>query len=178
MGEIKIPSDKCLVCGIILSPGFTAEECLSVLEKDFGSRADVSPVMKFDDYSPYYGREMGAGLQRFFVSFQTLFPAGGLAECKTRTNSLEKELFGADRKGKRSVNIDPGCLDLAKLIVATTKDAPFRIYLKDGIYAQPMLRYEGRSFRPFEWTYADYRDDIFISFFNKVREKYKTQAGK
>ena len=64
-------------------------------------------------------------------------------------------------------------MELSKLIVASTKDASYRCYLKDGIYAQPMLAFKKGRFYAYEWTYPDYRDELFLSFFETAREKLK-----
>ena len=91
---------------------------------------------------------------------------------------MEKALSAEADQDKRTVNIDPGYLDLAKLVVASTKDASYRVYLKDGIYAQGMLYYMKNTFTPFEWTYVDYKDSLYISFFNEIRENFRKRPKK
>lgn len=77
--------------------------------------------------------------------------------------------------GQRTVNIDPGYLTMTKLVLMSTKDAPSRVYIGDGIYGQAMMLYFEGSYRPWEWTYPDYREASAIAFFNKVRSAYKNQ---
>lgn len=70
-------------------------------------------------------------------------------------------------------HIDPG--DLAKLGLATTKDATCRVYLAAGISGQSTYYFERGTYHPWQWTYADYRSDIAIEFFNRVRGDYRRQ---
>ena len=77
----------------------------------------------------------------------------------------------------RPVNIDPGLITPAKLILATTKDHAHRIYLGRGIHAEVTLRYVGRKWTPWPWTYPDYAAPTYHSFFDQVREMLKGQSG-
>ncbi|MDD5512405.1 MAG: DUF4416 family protein [Candidatus Omnitrophica bacterium] len=79
---------------------------------------------------------------------------------------------------KRSINIDPGYLDMAKLVLATTKDFCHRIYLGSGIFGEVTLVYRKDSFQPWEWTYPDYRSREYIETFNRIREIYRAQDQK
>jgi len=72
--------------------------------------------------------------------------------------------------GPRSINIDPGYLDLARLVLASTKDYKHRIYLNKGIYAEVTLFYQDRTFQPWQWTYPDYKTPEYIAIFNKIRD--------
>ena len=173
MGEIHIPRPTCLVCGILLTNASFRDDLFSVLEKEFGPIDEISEEKDFSFFSHYYEKEMGKGLIRFFVSFQNHFDPERFADIKTLTNQMEQDLSVTSNDNKRKVNIDPGYLDLSHIVVASTKDASYRVYLQSGIYSQPMLMYVHGSFRPFEWTYPDYKHEAFISFFNKVRDKYK-----
>ncbi|MBI5756814.1 MAG: DUF4416 family protein [Nitrospirae bacterium] len=69
----------------------------------------------------------------------------------------------------RPVNIDPGYITLAKVVLASTKDYSHRVYIGKGIYAEVTLSYENKTFRPFSYTYPDYRSDEYIALFNMAR---------
>ena len=97
-----------------------------------------------------------------------------IAEIKVLTNKIEEKLSSA---GKRLVNIDPGYLDLAKLILASTKDYSHRIYLGKGIYAEITLSYQGKSFQGWQWTYPDFRTTEYRNIFNQIRELYAGQIS-
>jgi hypothetical protein len=57
-------------------------------------------------------------------------------------------------------------------VLLTTKNYTHRIYLKHGIYAEVTLYYKDGSFRPWDWTYPDYRTPGYIDFFNRARREY------
>lgn len=143
-----------------------------MLQKKFGRIDYYSLILNFD-YTGYYYKEMGRPLKRAFISFQELTGEDKLADIKLYTNRLEKHF---SVKGKRSINIDPGMLNLAKLILATTKDYSHRIYLNKGIFAEVTLCYRSGSFRPWPWTYPDYRSEQCIAIFNSIRNIYISQA--
>ena len=69
-----------------------------------------------------------------------------------------RQSFSAD--GKRNVNIDPGYLTLANVILATTKGYSHRIYLGKGIYGEVTLLYKekDKTFVPNIFTYSDYQE--------------------
>jgi hypothetical protein len=73
------------------------------------------------------------------------------------------------------VNIDPGYIALAHLILATGKGYTHRPYLREGIYADLTLAFRDRSFKPLPWTYPDYSDEKMVELFNRVRDKYVIQ---
>jgi len=75
----------------------------------------------------------------------------------------------------RIVNIDPGYVNAAKLVLATTKDCSHRIYIGSGIYGDVELIYKCGSFGCLDWTYLDYRTSQAIDFFNEVRSAYLAQ---
>jgi len=74
------------------------------------------------------------------------------------------------------VNIDPGYLDQAKLVLASTKNYVHRVYLNDGIYAELTLFFQDKSFQPWQWTYPDYRTPEYIGIFNHIRELFADQV--
>jgi hypothetical protein len=70
----------------------------------------------------------------------------------------------------RPLNLDPGYITPAKLLLASTKDHAHRIYLAEGIYAEITLMFRQRRWQPTEWTYPDYRRDDYQEFFSQCRE--------
>jgi hypothetical protein len=116
---------------------------------------------------------MGAGLLRRFHSFEHLVDPAELAEAKVATNAAESEL--ADLLGggvDRPVNLDPGYVCRAKLVLATTKDYSHRLYLGRGIYGEVTLAWQDGAFQPREWTYPDYASTRYTEFFARVRLAY------
>jgi len=169
MGKIVKPQPVKLICGILAATGSWLDRSREILAREFGPLDQESEIIPFD-FTSYYEKELGPEILRRYVSFATLIDAGDLASIKLATNRLEEEL---SEDGVRKVNLDPGWLDLSKMVLATTKDATYRVYLGEGIYAQATLFYEKGSYRPWEWTYADYRTETAIGFFNEVRRVYR-----
>lgn len=118
----------------------------------------------------YYAKEMGQGLSRVFILFETLRERDELPEAKISTNNMEA---GVAVCGKRRVNIDPGYLALEQVVLATTKGYAHRIYLGRGIFADLTLVFRNGTYRPLEWTYPDYGGNECITLFNKWRDACK-----
>ena len=123
----------------------------------------------------YYKKEMGSGLLRRFVSFAPLISPESLAEIKLKTQELEKGYqWSEDGKKGRQVNIDPGYLDGGKVVLASTKSASHRIYLRSGVYGEVTLLFRG-SYQSLDYTYPDYLWPETISFFVELRSLYLRQ---
>ncbi|MBF0567095.1 MAG: DUF4416 family protein [Nitrospirae bacterium] len=120
------------------------------------------------DFSKYYSMEMGSGIKRRFILFDTPYDVQQISDTKLKT--IEMEWCLSD-KGKRTVNIDPGYLTLAKVVLATTKNYSHRIYLKDGIYAEVTLTFKrGGSYEPHMYTYRDYTEGVARDFLARGRD--------
>lgn len=127
--------------------------------------------MEFN-YTHYYDEEMGEKIRRQFISFAPLISPDQLPAIKLLTNKIEQSLAFED---KRQVNIDPGYLNLAKIILVTTKDYSHRLYLGQGIYGEVTLTYSKGKFNSFPWTYPDYQSQIYHQFFSEIRVIYAKQ---
>jgi hypothetical protein len=122
------------------------------------------------EVTDYYQDEMGWGIQRIFLSFQRLIDPAGLADIKIDTNRIEDEL-AVD--GRRKVNLDPGYMDVCKVVLASAKYNGQKIYLEKGIYADPTLHYQKGHFEPYPWSFPDFKDGRYESVFLRIRELYK-----
>lgn len=176
VADPEIPHPAKLIAGIIASSekAFSASELL--LEKEFGPPDYRSVTIPFD-FTDYYEKEMGSGLKRRFLSFKRLIDPALLADIKLTANRIEAGISGCAAGVKRPVNIDPGYITDAKLVLASTKDYSHRIYLGRGIYAEVTLFYKDRSFRSCEWTYPDYRTEAYIEIFNHIRGIFLKQRN-
>jgi hypothetical protein len=123
-------------------------------------------------YTTYYEPEFGGNLVRQFLAFERLVDPGRLAEIKVLTNSLEE---GWSAQGHRRINLDPGYISEAKLVLATTKNHSHRIYLGQGIYAEVTLSWRDKDFRPWPWTYPDYQSEVYLEVFRAIRKIYCEQ---
>ena len=172
MGEIR-PSKKAkLFIGMISSDPALIKECVTSLRKELGPidlESNISPW----DYSGYYRQEMGTGLLRKFIFIENLIDEGNLPEIKHLTNKIEAETSLQDENGrKRKINLDPGYVTVAKVVLASTKVFSHRLYIGDNIYAEVTLRYgsKERDFVPFEHTYPEFRTDEYRAMFRNARE--------
>ena len=170
MGQIKKPKPAKLIVGFIFRDELTLCKAERLLERKFGKIDFESQVLAFG-HTDYYEAEFGKDLLRKFISFKKLAPPQNLSKIKIATNLIERKLSS----GTRRINIDPGYLDMAKLVLATTKDYKHRIYIGRGIYAEVTLRYENKAFKPWEWSYPDYKSDEYIAIFNRIRQIYGQQ---
>lgn len=159
-----------LIAGLLSADETLLSKAKKISEKYFGTIDLESPIIPFN-FTDYYDEELGKGILRQYISFQKLIKPEYISKIKRLTIRLERKFMA---EGKRRVNIDPGFISLDKLVLATTKDATYRIYLGKGIYAQSALFFQNKSFCPWSWTYPDYRTDMAIEFFNNVRNIYKT----
>lgn len=160
-----------LVVGFIFQKESILSQAESILVKCFGKIDFASPILPFT-HTAYYEKEFDKDLKRKFIGFQKLIPPQQLSKIKITTNKIEERLSGL--RG-RLINIDPGYLNLAKLILASTKDYKHRVYLNNGIYAEVTLFYQDKSFRFWEWTYPDYKTIGYIEIFNQIRKIYAQQ---
>lgn len=154
--------------GMISREAYLFDEIKSNLTAYLGPVDGESPIWPWD-HTDYYEKEIGKGLKRKFLFFFNLISPEGLPDVKIKTIELER-LYSRD--GNRSINLDPGYIHPAKLVLATTKDYSHRIYLRDGVYAEVTLYYHKHSFQPFPYTYPDFRGRGYIELFNRIRDDY------
>ena len=160
-----------LLMSTIYADDDIAKNLLEILSEHYGSTDFISTRMPFQ-YTDYYTGEMGSRLVRRVVFFDKLIRPESLPDVKLFTNNVE-DMFAVT--GKRRVNVDPGYMSQAHLILATGKGYTHRPYLRDGIYADLTLIYRGKSFHSLPWTYPDYAEKLTIEMFNRIRSKYLMQ---
>ncbi|MDR1875557.1 MAG: DUF4416 family protein [Synergistaceae bacterium] len=119
-----------------------------------------------------YYRDIAPRLFRRFVCFRGLFRAGELADRKRESGLVE-----ARSRTPRAVNIDPGYVDGARLVLASTKDHAHRIYLRDGIYAEVTLRYRFGKWVSFDYTFPDFAGGAYDEFLSDVRRAWRRESA-
>ena len=78
----------------------------------------------------YYEPTMGAGIRKTFLGVRAAGRSGRLPRLKLETNRWEAEYAAeAGHAEPRPLNLDPGYLTAAKLVLASTKDHAHRVYL-------------------------------------------------
>ena len=163
-----------LICGIIASKERTILGTEERLIQMYGSVDLRSPLFSFD-FTDYYEREMGKNLRRKFLSFEQLIEPERLGAIKLETNRLEEDFREEFHTKHRPVNIDPGYLTTASLIMATAKNFAHRVPLQDGIYAHLEFLFGRDEVRSLDWTYPDFRNEGYQEFFLEARRTYLAQ---
>ncbi len=171
MGDIQLPAPVLLIIAASsrheAALAWARERCVA----HFGPVVLASEAFDFTE-SDYYAASMGSGLEKQFLAFERLADPAALADIKRQTNGWEAEYAALGRHAEpRPLNLDPGYITPAKLVLASTKDHAHRLYLRDGIYAEVTLTYRQRQWQPLEWTYPDYRRDDYQRFFAQCRER-------
>lgn len=171
MARAQKPQKVKLIIGLIAKREYLAP-VISVLNRKFGGIDFKSDVFEFK-YTDYYFKEMGEPLYRQFIAFEKLISPSELWKIKVYTNKLEMK-FSKD--GKRQANIDPGCLNFSRLILASAKDFSHRIYLNKGIYAEITLIYRDGEYQTLPWTFPDYATETYRRIFRQIRDIYGKQV--
>lgn len=170
MGEINQPTPVLLLIAV----SSRHDEALAWAEtrgvERFGPLYLKSEAFDFTE-TDYYESTMGGGLKKQFLAFGRLIDPAELAAVKCCTNEWEAEYAVSGRHAEpRPLNLDPGYVTLAKLVLASTKDHAHRIYLGEGIYAELTLQFRGGGWHPCQWTYPDYRRGDYQEFFSRCRQ--------
>lgn len=170
MGKPAVPSSV-----LLLMAAFSRyDEALS-----WGRRRAVEawgPVVlessAFDfSQTAYYQSTMGPGLRKVFWAFERLVDPATLVDLKLQTNQWEDDYAALGQHPEvRPLNLDPGYLTLAKLVLASTKDFTHRICLSRGIFAEVTLYYRHHRWQHHEWTFPDYRREDYQQFFSQCRD--------
>ncbi len=176
MGIPRTPEKTMLFVGALFSRADAYAEAYAALRQAYGDVIMETPPLAWN-YSDHYKDEMSGPLFRRFIFFREFIEPDELSRVKLETNELEYKLSTDSR---RNVNLDPGYLTLAKIVLASTKDYSHRIYLKAGIYAETTLIFSKteRKYVPNVNTYNDYRDDRNLRFFMLARELFLLTCGK
>ena len=171
MGAVQTPDSVLLV----LAASSRHDSALSWAREravsSFGPIALASAPFAFTE-TDYYTATMGTGLKKQFIAFERSIDPGALPAIKRQTNEWEAEYAALSRHAEpRPLNLDPGYITPAKLVLASTKDHAHRIYLGDGIFAEVTLSYRAGRWHPLAWTYPDYRRDDYQRFFTDCRRR-------
>ncbi len=124
------------------------------------------------DVTSFYDESMGDQLWKRLVAFEGLVDPTQLVDSKLLSNRWENEFRDQGNDWvTRPLNIDPGYLTEAKVVLMTTKDRDHRIYIDQGIYAEITLTYllPGK-WVAHRWTYPDYRNAVYHDFFFECRD--------
>ena len=144
------------------------QDAKTIMIAEFGGIRLETPASEW--HSDYYLKELGHAVMRKFIFFEKPMDPGEIAEIKLKTNRMESQKLSED--GKRRINIDPGYITPAKLVLVSTKDYAHRVCLGKGIYGEATLLWSTRekTFVPHLYTYSDFKDVENIRVFAEMRE--------
>ncbi len=175
MWELKEAKPVKLIIGILGADEDCCRTAVVAIMDEFGQADFVSDVWAFEQ-TDYYKEQTGEHILRQFLSIEKLIDPGKLSKIKHKTNKLEQKLAGkVGSELPRPINLDPGIIEPSKLVLATTKNYSHRIYIGQKMYAEVTLIYDKGHWRPFEYTYPDYRQQCYFDFFGEVRNRLVEQ---
>src|SRR5512139_2437560 len=122
MGQPSVPPLVKPIVGLLAASAALLEQARQELTSTIAA-VEITSERSEWTASRYYQREMGSSIWRQYVAMAALMPPDELVGLKLRTNEMEARWRVA---GRRQVNLDPGYLDLSKLVLASTKDAAHR----------------------------------------------------
>lgn len=170
MGEIRSPSPVLLVIAVSSRYAEAFDWAREHAQERYGPIALASEVFAFTETN-YYAATMGADLQKQFLAFERFIDPAELIGIKRETNAWESAYAALDRHPEpRPLNLDPGYMTLAKLVLASTKDHAHRIYLGRGIFAEVTLFFRHGGWQTREWTFPDYQRADYQQFFTACRD--------
>jgi len=171
----KEPSKAKLFIGIIFNNKDTYNKVLKELTEKFGEIEKESFEYSFDEFTTYYKKELGPNLIKKFIIFKKLIKRDNITDIKLFTNSIEEKY---SKKGKRQINLDPGYLTEFNLILPSAKERPHKIYLKKGIFADPVYIFKKNYCITFNHTFPDFKSEKIQKFFIEIRKLYLKQIQK
>ena len=175
MWTLKKAEPVKLIVGILAADTDALESAKEAVITKFGTADFLSDIWPFT-MTKYYESETGANILKQFVSFEKLICPAKLAAIKHKSNKLEKKLAETLKTSlSRPVNLDPGIIEPSKLILATTKNFSHRIYIGKKMYAEVTLTFDKGRWKPYDYTFADHKQQCYHDFFSKVRTRLVEQ---
>ncbi len=178
MGQVQEPKPVKFIVGILAISEEILAQASELIARQLGAVESASEVWPFSS-TEYYAKEMSKRLLRQFISLAQLGEPTDIVKLKLACNSAE--LADARRRGRglrRAINLDPGYVTPAKLVLASTKDYSHRVYLGRGIYGEVTLQYGHGVWQSFPWSYPDYAEPRYHGFFSQARRRLLEQLRK
>lgn len=174
MGSIRsTPTDALLFFGIFSGRSDVLDRTKEELARRFGSLITPGPRIDFTD-TDYYQRSMGPNLLKEWFAVDQIIDQAELASIKVECQSLEKVIGShGESNVARPINIDPGMIDLGKVMLASTKNHAHRVYVGSGIFVEVTLYLCEGEWSGWPWTYPDYRRPEVHRFFDLARQEYR-----
>lgn len=178
MGDVRLPEPVLAVAAVFSRYDDAFEWARQRCAANWGPIVLASEPIEFRE-TPYYERTMGEGIRKCLWAFERLIDPAQLVDYKLQANDWEEEYRRESNWPEpRPLNIDPGYLTEAKLVLGTTKDRDHRLYLDRGIYAENTLFFQRGEWRARDWTYPDYRRSDYHEFFTRCRDYLRLRYGR
>ena len=174
MAAVRFVEPVVRFCAVITRHQTLQQQAIEQIAKHWGSPVIRSPAIDFEA-GGFYAATMGSELKKILVAFDGFVDPGSLADWKLQTNHWEADWVKqpgypeANDSEPRPLNLDPGYMSQAKLVLATTKDRDHRIYLRDGMFAEVTLTYVGKKWEHHRWSYPSYRTEAVARFASECR---------
>jgi len=171
MAETHLPLPLKFLIAVIYREKIYLDRILSQVISSWGEIDFLGNSHPFD-VTDYYRAEMGNPLFRKLITLKKLHNPENIVHFKRFCNGLESKM---KINGNRTVNLDAGYLDHNKLVLASAKEAGHKIYLSEGIYADLIAKYKQNNYRTFEWSFPDFKADIYQHELLQIRKIYLKQ---
>jgi hypothetical protein len=167
--------DAILFVGALYSASTAAivRSAETALTDVFGNVLLSTPAQPWN-FSEYYDRELRPPVLRRFLFFENVIDPPLLVEAKLAAMEVEGRL---STEGRRLINLDPGYVTLAKVVLASRKNYSHRINLGKNIFAELELFYMRGRFNPMPYTYNDYREPGALDIFAAARTLLKQRMS-
>ena len=162
------------ILAILGPPERPPESLWQALEAVFGPIEYKGEFLPFDG-TDYYREEFGQQLHRGWVAFRGIDSPEKLPNLKHAAMRVEEAWT---QEGKRKFNLDIGYMDPDKVVLASFKRGPCKLYLGDGVYADLLLKYAQGRFDPLPWAFADFQDGRYQKTLLVIRQKLKSELRK
>jgi hypothetical protein len=169
IGPRDEPPPVLVVVAVLCGDAGEGRRALAALAEPLGGVGATGRAVAFDR-TDYYQPEMGAGLARTFASLGRLVAPEELVAIKHAAFAVEQRYATGDR---RRVNLDPGYLDGAKVVLASFKPGPYKLYLGRAVWADTVLYFADGRFQPLPWTFPDLRHGPHVEFLTSCRSRYR-----
>ena len=162
-----------LIIGAIYADPQWLIKAKSLMQRQSWEIEYQSQVFPFDQ-TDYYSKEMGGGLKRCFLGVKGMQSLECSSDWKLKTAEIEQQL---SYKGKRRINLDPGYLDISRVVLLSGKEGSQKIYLRNGVWADLVLLKDKGGYRNFPWTFPDMRTGCYDDFFLRLRAEFKKEKS-
>lgn len=173
LGKGKFPPVKFFVSVIYKNPRDLKAATLAI--REFLGETDLESESFPFDFTNYYVSEMGSPLFRVFLPLAEMGLADGILPIKKTCLELEARFSEGT---KRKINLDPGYIDMYKLVLVSEKYMGHKIYLGAGICADMVLLLGKKKVTPFRWTFPDFKSGRYDGYLLELRRAYLRQLRK